>query len=108
MNRNLVNVAIVCLALCGLVTRLDALQCRAGFQNKAGHRYVRGVCRPSEPACFQAVKCYKVGEIALKDYTWACIDRSKCSNSKGKSVATHMGVKGRSQIFQLGRVALIM
>ena len=107
LSRNLATAAIVCLALCGLVTKLDALRCRDGIENSIGYVYSTDTCAASQTACFQSVKCYKIGDVAYKDYNWACIEGSKCSNSTGKYIASYKGVKGRSQISQLRRVALL-
>ena len=98
IRRGLVSVTVLVLTCFGQIAELDALRCRSGMQNSVGYIYSSKPCKAGETACFQSVKCTKIGDTDYTDYKWTCIDGNQCSNSTGKYIARYNGIKGRSLI----------
>ena len=90
------SVFILLLTCFGLIAEYDALRCRDGIENSVGYIYSSKQCKAGETACFQSVKCTKIGDTDYTDYKWTCIDGNQCSNSTGKYIARYKGVKGES------------
>ena len=99
LSNRLLALAIVVFVFSGLGNQVSALSCRDGIENSVGYVYWSQKCSAGETACFQSVKCTKIGDTPYTDYQWNCIDGKLCSNSTGKSVATYNGVKGISMQF---------
>ncbi len=77
-------------------TDINAFECRDGIENNIAYVYSEGRrCGINQTACFQSLKCEKIGETDYKDYEWRCMDRKNCKNQSATlSYAYYDGIRG--------------
>ena len=74
----------------------DSLWCRNGIENSVAYVYWQKRCGTNETACFQSVKCTKIGDTPYRNYEWRCINGRTCSNNTGKWIGRYDNIKGES------------
>ena len=82
-----------------LAASTTGFRCRDGIKNSVGHVWRVGqYCGDNvnkTKACFQSLKCTKIGDTPYKDYEWRCFERKNCQNgTDGKSYGRYSGIRG--------------
>ena len=98
VDRSLQTMFLGLVVLICFISYADSLWCRNGIENSVAYIYWEKRCGTNETACFQSVKCTKIGDTPYTDYEWRCVNRKTCSNSTGKWIGRYDNIKGISSI----------